>query len=109
MFVVTSLADLLAMPVPAWIFFVALGGLYAIQHITLTRRVHSHARILSHQDRWANSVEMRLDEVGQAMGHAPLARRIPSEPAQRTNKDFRSLSNEQVRALIGRLVGARAA
>ncbi len=105
----TSLANLLAMPVPAWIVFIAIIGLYAVQHATVTRRVESHARILTHLDRWANSVEVRLDEVGQALGHAPLARRVQPPAARHAQRDFGSLTNEQVKALIGRLVGTRAA
>jgi hypothetical protein len=99
----------MTMPVPAWIVFVAIVGLYAVQHVTVARRVDSHARILAHMDRWANSVEVRLDVVGQALGHAPAQRHEPS-PKQRQNpKEFRNLSNDQVRALISRIVGTRAA
>ena len=69
----TPLADLLGMPVPAWIVVLGLAGLYAIQHVTVARRVERHVRMLSHLDRWANSVESRLDELGQGL---PLPRAV---------------------------------
>jgi hypothetical protein len=105
----TPLADLLGMPVPAWIVVLGLAGLYAIQHVTVARRVERHVRMLSHLDRWANSVESRLDELGQGL---PLPRAVGEgyQAARRQRRgDVRSLSNEQFRALIARLVGARAA
>ena len=105
----TPLADLLGMPVPAWIVVLGLAGLYAIQHVTGARRVERHVRMLSHLDRWANSVESRLDELGQGL---PLPRAVGEgyQAARRQRSgDVRSLSNEQFRALIARLVGARAA
>ena len=106
---VTSLVDMMAMPVPVWIVFAAIIGFYAVQHVTVTRRVQSHARILSHLDRWANSVEVRLDVVGQELGHAPAPRRDASATVRRKPKNGHGLSNDQVQELISRLVGARAA
>lgn len=109
---VTSLVHVMTMPVPAWIVFVAIIGLYVVQHVTITRRVESHARSLGHLDRWANSVETRLDVVGQALGHAPAPRRPAARPAAAANrprKDPRGMTGEQVTALIERIVGTRAA
>lgn len=106
---VLSLVHVMTMPVPAWIVFVAIIGIYAVLHVTITRRVESHARVLSHMDRWANSVEVRLDVVGQALGHAPAPRRTAERPTRQPRKDERGLTNEQVTALIQRIVGTRAA
>jgi hypothetical protein len=108
----TALSDVLTMPVPAWIALVAIGGLYAVQHLTVARRIDSHARILGHLDRWANSVELRLEELGQGMDSLPAAPRRAGRPpvsARKHRADFGNLSNEQVRALISRLIGTRAA
>ena len=105
----TPLVELLGMPVPAWITVLAIAGLYAIQHVTMTRRIDRHSRILSHLDRWANSVESRLDDLGQGLpqpragGEANLASR------RQRRRDFSSLSNAQFQALLARLIGARAA
>lgn len=105
----TPLADLLAMPVPAWIVVLAIAGFYAIQHVTVARRIERHARMLSHLDRWANSVESRLDEVGQGLPLPRAGGEAVHASRRQRRKDFRSLSNAQFQALIARLVGARAA
>jgi hypothetical protein len=113
---VTSLASLLVMPVPAWIVVLAVAGLYAIQHVMVVRRLNSHARSLGHMDRWADSVEARLEDVSLALGHEeppPVYRdrRVPAAANDRARRplDIRSMSDRQVRALLGRLVGEHAA
>ena len=107
MSVIIAVVSLFAMPVPAWIVLFAIVGLYVVQYATVTRRVESHARTLGHLDRWANSVEARLDVVGEALGHAPAQR--PAKSANRPRKEQRSMTSEQVSALIERIVGSRAA
>jgi hypothetical protein len=102
MSVIIAAVSLFAMPVPAWIVLVAIVGLYVVQYVTITRRVESHARCLGHLDRWANSVEARLDVVGQALGHAPGERL--AKPANRPRKDKRSMTSDQVTALLERIV-----
>jgi hypothetical protein len=117
---VTSLASLLAMPVPAWIALLAIAGLYAVQHMTVVRRLNSHARSLGHMDRWADSVEARLEDLALATGletapppPPPVAkqRRLPppANDRHRPPVDIRNMSDRQVRALLSRLVGERAA
>jgi hypothetical protein len=113
---VTSLASLLAMPVPAWIVVFAVAGLYIVQHVTLARRLDSHARSFGHMDRWADSVESRLDDLALEFGQDPSdmpCRRRSLPPAandrHRRPADIRNLSDRQVRALLTRLVGDRAA
>jgi hypothetical protein len=117
---VMSLASLLAMPVPAWIIFLAIAGLYAIQHLSVVRRLNSHARSLGHMDRWADSVEARLEELAVETGleTAPPPpppvkhRRLPVPANDRPKQqpvDIRNMSDRQVRALLSRLVGERAA
>jgi hypothetical protein len=114
---VMSLASLLAMPVPAWIVFAAIAGLYAVQHLTVVRRLNSHSRSLGHMDRWADTVECRLEDLALDTGldtappPHPRNRRLPV-PANDRHKhtvDIRNMSNRQVRALLSRLVGEHAA
>lgn len=116
---VTSLASLLAMPVPAWIAVFAIAGLYAVQHVTVVRRLNSHARSLGHMDRWANSVEARLEDLAIETGleTAPPPppvrnRKLPAAANDRQRQppvDIRTMSDRQVRALLSRLVGEKAA
>ena len=115
---VTSLASLLAMPVPAWIALIGIAGLYAVQHVTVVRRLNSHSRSIGHMDRWANIVEARLEDLAIETGldtapppPPPRPSRLPA-PAndrQRQPVDIRNMSDRQVRALLTRLVGERAA
>lgn len=104
----TSLANLMLVPVPAWIALVAIAGLYAVQQVTLARRLDSHARSLGHMDRWANSVEARLEQLGQGMDAGATAPVHDRRQRQERPVDLRSLSDQQLRALLVRLVGARA-
>ncbi len=121
---VTSLASLLAMPVPAWIALIAMAGLYAVQHVTVVRRLNSHSRSIGHMDRWANTVEARLEDLAIETGldtappppPPPAAkpakhRRLPVAANDRPKHpvDIRNMSDRQVRALLTRLVGERAA
>jgi hypothetical protein len=114
---VTSLASLLAIPVPAWIVFLAIAGLYAVLHVTVVRRLNSHARSLGHMDRWADTVESRLEDLALETGieTAPpppvKQRRLPPPANDRHRQpvDIRNMSDRQVRALLSRLVGERAA
>jgi hypothetical protein len=115
---VTSLVSLLAMPVPAWIALIAIAGLYAVNHVTLVRRLNSHARSLGHMDRWADSVEARLEELAIETGletappPPPVKHRklpAPANDRPRQPVDIRTMSDRQVRALLSRLVGERAA
>ena len=115
---VTSLSSLLAMPVPAWIVLMAIAGFYAVQHLTVVRRLQSHARSIGHMDRWANTVEARLEDLAIETGFetAPppppfKQRRLPAPANDRPRHpvDIRSMSDRQVRALLTRLVGERAA
>jgi hypothetical protein len=129
MSVITSLASLLAMPIPLWLMAFIIGGLYLAHRFTLERRLESYARSLSHMDRWADSVEMRLEEMGFESRRAPIAtrpapprldrrlltpandRRVPPQANERRRKsdDLRELSDSEVTALISRLVRDRAA
>lgn len=119
---VTSLSSLLAMPVPAWIVLMAIAGFYAVQHLTVVRRLQSHARSIGHMDRWANTVEARLEDLAIETGFetgfevAPppppfKQRRLPAPANDRPRHpvDIRNMSDRQVRALLTRLVGERAA
>lgn len=115
---VTSLASLLAFPVPAWILLTAIAGLYAVLHVTVVRRINSHARSLGHMDRWADTVETRLEELALETGleAAPppppvRQRRLPPPANDRFRQpvNIRDMSDRQVRALLSRLVGERAA
>jgi hypothetical protein len=112
MSLITSLAELMTMPVPAWVALLAIAGLYTVQQVTVARRIDSHARILGHMDRWANSVEARLEALGQGMEQAPPPARRPARPQPKGRErptSSRSLSPDQVRDLISRLVDTRAA
>ena len=112
MSLIASLTELMTMPVPGWVALLAIAGLYIVQQVTVARRIDSHARILGHLDRWANSVEARLEALGQGMEQAPppARRQARPQPARRERpSDPRSLSPDQVRDLISRLVGERAA
>jgi hypothetical protein len=115
---VTSLASLLAIPVPAWIVLLAIAGLYAVLHVTVVRRLNSHARSLGYMDRWADTVEARLEDLALETGidTAPppppvRQRRLPPPANDRHRQpvDIRDMSDRQVRALLSRLVGERAA
>lgn len=113
---VTSFASLLMMPVPAWIVVFSVVGLYVIQYLSVVRRLESHGRSLGHMDRWANSVESRLERLSLAFGDEtppPVYRdRHPAAPAndlRRRPVDIRTMSDRQVRALLSRLVDERAA
>ena len=112
MSLITSLAEFMTMPVPAWVALLAIAGLYTVQQVTVARRINSHARILGHMDRWANSVEARLEALGQGMEQAPSPARRPARPQPKGHErpiNSRSLSPDQVRDLISRLVDTRAA
>ena len=115
---VTSLASLLAMPVPAWIALIAMAGLYAVQQMTVVRRLNSHSRSIGHMDRWANTVEARLEDLAIETGldtappPQPVKQRklpAPANDRPRQPVDIRNMSDRQVRALLTRLVGERAA
>ena len=116
---VMSLASLLAMPVPAWIVIAAIAGLYAVQHLTVVRRLNIHARSLGHMDRWADSVECRLEDIALETGldfapppPPPVKHRrlpVPANDRHKQTVDIRNMSDRQVRALLSRLVGERAA
>ena len=119
---IAALASLLAMPVPAWIAFAAIAGLYAVQHVTVVRRLDSHARSLGHMDRWANLVEARLEDLALETGLAPpppppppspskAQRRLPPPAHERRPRpaSIGNMSDRQVRDLLSRLVGERAA
>lgn len=112
MSLIASLTELMTMPVPAWVALLAIAGLYIVQQVTVARRIDSHARILGHLDRWANSVEARLEALGQGMEQAPPPARRPARPkpsAAARPFDSRSLSPDQLRDVISRLVDTRAA
>jgi hypothetical protein len=116
---VTSLASLLAIPVPAWIVLLAIAGLYAVLHVTVVRRLNSHSRSIGHIDRWANTVEARLEDLAIETGletapppPPPVKHRklpAPANDRPRQPVDIRNMSDRQVRALLTRLVGERAA
>ena len=116
---VTSLASLLAMPVPAWIALIAMAGLYGVLHATVVRRLNSHSRSIGHMDRWANTVEARLEDLAIETGletapppRPPVKHRklpAPANDRPRQPVDIRNMSDRQVRALLTRLVGERAA
>jgi hypothetical protein len=114
---VTSLASLLAIPVPAWIVLLAVAGLYAVLHVTVVRRLNSHARSLGYMDRWADTVEARLEDLAHETGietapPPPVKQRRLPPPANDRHRhpaDIRDMSDRQVRALLSRLVGERAA
>lgn len=126
---IAFLGSLLAMPIPAWLMAFIIGGLYLVHHVTVGRRLESYARSLSHMDRWADSVEMRLEDMGYEDRRTPVAarpapprldrrmltpandRRIPPQVNDRRRKpaDYRELSDSEVTALISRLIRDRAA
>ena len=107
---------LVTAPVPAWCAGLAILALLLVQQITVVRRMRSHGRSFGHTDRWALTVEGRLDELEQRMRFTtpatPSARHADTAPANdgyERNVSFRDLSDRQVSALIDRLVRARAA
>jgi hypothetical protein len=117
---VTSLTQILATPIPAWLTLLAIGviavAFYAVQQISIVKRLDSHARSLGHMDRWADVVESRLEELAQGLNPWSAASRgerrpIPVSANDRPERpvDFRDLSDDQVRSLLIRLVGTRAA
>jgi hypothetical protein len=117
---ITSLASLLAMPVPAWLALAALAVFFAVQQVSVVRRLDSHARSLGHMDRWADSVEARLEDLALETG---LESPPPPPPLPKASRrataavngrprhpaGIRGMSDRQVRALLTRLVGERTA
>jgi hypothetical protein len=126
---ITILVSLLVMPIPAWLMVFIIGGLYLAHQSFVGRRLDGYARSLNHMDRWADSVEARLEEMGYEDRRAPVAarpapprferrmmspandRRIPPQVSDRRRKpaDYRELSDSEVTALISRLIRDRAA
>ena len=128
---ISFLASLLVMPMPAWFMVFIIGGLYLAHHITVGRRLDSYARSLGHLDRWADSVEARLEDMGYEDRRAPIAARPAPQPPRldrqiltpandrrmvpqfsdrrRKSNDMRELSDSEVTALISRLIRDRAA
>lgn len=120
MFSVTSLANLLATPVQAWVIILAVATVaavsYVVLRVTVVRRLDSHSRSLGHMDRWADDVESRMDDLARGLNPwSALARdqrRLNPECASGLTAramDSGNLSNEQVKTLISRLLGTRAA
>jgi hypothetical protein len=116
----TSLASVLATPTPAWLMAFIIGGLYLAHHLMLGRRLQSYARSFNHMDRWADSVEMRLEDMGYDDHRTPVAVRpapprldrrmmTPANDRRRNHTHYRELSDSEVTALISRIIRDRAA
>ncbi len=107
---ITFLASLLAAPVPVWLAAVMMAAAAAVLHQTLTRRLDSHARSLGYMDRWADTVEARLEEIaperpkglfappGRA-AHFLTAANDQPEPAE----DIRNLSEREMKDVLTRI------
>jgi len=107
---ITFLASLLAMPVPVWFVLLAMLGLFAALHLTLGRRLDSHARSLGHMDRWADSVEARLDEIAPERPQglfAPPGRSAhfltAANDASVAEQDMRRLSDRDIKDVLSRI------
>ncbi len=111
LFVITFLASLLSAPMPAWLMFAALLGLFAWMHVNVERRLRSHARSLGHMDRWADTVEARLETVAperpQGLFAAPgrgahFLTAANDAPAD-TPPDLRALSEREMKDVLTRI------
>lgn len=110
MSVISFLASLLAAPMPAWLMLAVMLGLFAWMQASLARRLASHARSLGHMDRWADTVEARLDEIaperpqglfappGRAAHFLTAANDAVSAPP-----DIRKLSDREMKDVLTRI------